>query len=728
MPERAFARQEENVQGYSSNDEYLADEFKRLDLLIQLKLEYLNTDKLGLFDQLKGLVISDDEITEIFSEKPVSPKSGPLYNELLALEKEIAFKEANTHRFLGLPAISRIFHLTPFEKNCLLVCLASEIDPKYEKLYAYLQDDVTKKIPTIGLIDRLLGNSFSERLHIHAIFHPSAPLLKFKLLSFVSQHEIPFPSKALKLDDQIKNFMIGVRFLDARIAGISWITTPGTVDEGVIALDEQHDQMRRAAMQHFSNKETVDKNLIMFFYGPKGGGKKTFAKAICDDLGLPLIVADLEKITEEESLRETVWLLSREAVLHSSALCLDGIDRFSGLNTQHLEALLHSIQAFSKLTFLLAKSSTLPRGALADHVFVDLKFTIPDETMRKHLWKWYLEKYCDAGDSQDIEALAGKFRFTPGQIRDAASAAGNMAHCFSSGNSFYENLHDVCRNMSHSNLSRLAGKTDAKRTWDDIILAPNQLAHMKEICDQAKFRKVVYGDWGYGKKLSIGKGLAILFSGPPGSGKTLAAEIIAGELQLHLYKIDLSRVVDKYIGETEKNLNRIFSEAERSNAVLFFDEADALFGKRSETKDSHDRYANIEVGYLLQRIEEYEGIVILATNLVNNMDEAFQRRMNFIIQFPFPDVKDRERIWKHIYPQNAPLSNDVDFMFLAEKLKICGGNIKNISLASAFFAAREKTSIGMKEIMMAARREYQKMGKPLVPGDFVPYADLLGDI
>jgi SpoVK/Ycf46/Vps4 family AAA+-type ATPase len=231
----------------------------------------------------------------------------------------------------------------------------------------------------------------------------------------------------------------------------------------------------------------------------------------------------------------------------------------------------------------------------------------------------------------------------------------------------------------------------------------------------------VYDRWGFGKKLSLGKGLIALFSGPSGTGKTLSAEILARELGLDLYRIDLSCVVSKYIGETEKNLSRMFAEAQESNAILFFDEADALFGKRSEVKDAHDRYANIEINYLLQRVEEFEGVIILASNLSKNIDAAFVRRLSFMVEFPFPDEGHRLRIWRGIFPRQAPVAEDLDFAFLACKFRIAGGNIKNVALAAAFQAAEAGQAISMVHLVAALKREYQKLGKVCEKADFEQY-------
>jgi SpoVK/Ycf46/Vps4 family AAA+-type ATPase len=279
-------------------------------------------------------------------------------------------------------------------------------------------------------------------------------------------------------------------------------------------------------------------------------------------------------------------------------------------------------------------------------------------------------------------------------------------------------LYQAARLHSNVRLASLARKLTPRYTWEDIILPEDRLQQLREMCAFVNFRSMVYDKWGFDQKLSLGKGLNVLFAGPPGTGKTMAAEIIANDLGLDVYKIDISMVVSKYIGETEKNLSRIFAEAESSNAILFFDEADALFGKRSEVRDSHDRYANIEIGYLLQRMEEYEGVVILASNFRKNMDEAFVRRLHFAVEFPMPDEEDRRRIWEGVWPERTPRNADVDLPFLANRFEVAGGNIRNIALGSAFLAASGGGEVTMKHIVRATRREYQKMGKVVMAGEF----------
>jgi SpoVK/Ycf46/Vps4 family AAA+-type ATPase len=319
--------------------------------------------------------------------------------------------------------------------------------------------------------------------------------------------------------------------------------------------------------------------------------------------------------------------------------------------------------------------------------------------------------------------LATKFRFTPGQIQDTVSTARNLARWRdpAAGQVTMDDLYAASRLQSNQKLRELARKITPHYTWDDIVLPADRMRQLREIVNQIKYRAQVYEVWGFDRKLAMGKGLNALFAGPSGTGKTMAADIMAGELGLDLYKIDLSSVVSKYIGETEKNLARIFMEAETSNAILFFDEADALFGKRSEVRDAHDRYANIEISYLLQRMEEYDGMVILATNLSKNLDDAFVRRMHFTLEFPFPDVKHRRRIWEKIWPTETPRSSKLDLDFMARRIEVAGGNIRNIALAAAFLAADDGAVIDMRHLMRATQREYQKMGKVVMDGDFGEY-------
>lgn len=265
----------------------------------------------------------------------------------------------------------------------------------------------------------------------------------------------------------------------------------------------------------------------------------------------------------------------------------------------------------------------------------------------------------------------------------------------------------------------------AAYTWDDVVLPPAQKGLMRRACGHIRHQHRVYCEWGFDRKISYGRGLSILFAGAPGTGKTMCAQVMANQLNMEMYKINISQIVSKYIGETEKNLQAVFSEAKRSSCIIFFDECDALFGKRSEVKDSHDRNVNVEVAYLLQQIEEYDGVCILATNLIGNIDEAFMRRITYVIRFPFPDPAMRAEIYRRTIPADAPVSEDIDWDFLARRFELSGGHIKNIVLAGAFMAAGEGEPISMAHLLRAAVSEMKKNDIVVVREELREYADLL---
>jgi SpoVK/Ycf46/Vps4 family AAA+-type ATPase len=346
---------------------------------------------------------------------------------------------------------------------------------------------------------------------------------------------------------------------------------------------------------------------------------------------------------------------------------------------------------------------------------------------RQELWREAVGELAKARP-EFVAELAAKFRFGPGKIRDALQPLRWEAHTESAEPRAREAaVLQACRAGSNPNLATFAQKIRLKYRWDDLVLPPDVMEHLREIRNAVRHRARVHGEWGFESKFSLGKGLNVIFSGPSGTGKTMSAEILATDLGLDLYKIDLSSVVSKYIGETEKNLARIFREAEDANCILLFDEADALFGKRSEVKDSHDRYANIEIDYLLQRVEEYEGIIILTTNMLKNLDPAFTRRIQYTVEFPSPDERHRELLWSKVFPAATPLANDLDLAFLAKRFKLSGASIKSIALNSAFLAAANGGVVDMQHVITALKREYRKLGKLASRSEFGAYGDLAVD-
>jgi SpoVK/Ycf46/Vps4 family AAA+-type ATPase len=736
---------------YSNSLEYLLDELKCLDMMIHLRMVKENHKKtVNSLEDFKGLILSEEEILGLvtgcqsqFSEKGLSNHENKdirlLEEALEQMGSQIQKRRTASLKngiYLSLPCLSQLFRLTSFEEKCLLISLASEIDLKYEKIYAYLQDDVTKKYPTLHLIFKLLTEKLEEIAFAKQYFSTQAPLIRWQFLKFIGdQREIPVTSlsRPINIDERIVNFLLENNILDSATSEIlNFVQKKEGIDSLYLNKDLK-DKLKNLTMHLKEVKESVS-NTVVSFYGSAGVGKKRAAAAISGSLNIPLLEVNTRLLLKnEDSFFETLDRIIREAVLLQCCLLFKDFDLLlseEGKISYFRRYLIKEVSTFSWLTFLTGEKNWESKGEIESEKvrYIKIHFPIPDFKLRKKIWEKALNGRNNFMTDLTPDLLAEKFKFTEGQIRAAIATAIDRTffHPFEKNVITDEDLLIGCRQQNNQKLSELSLKITPKFSWQDIVLPDDQIAQLREICNHLKYRHIVYGEWGFEKKVS-GKGLNVLFSGPSGTGKTMAAEILASELKLELYKIDLSQVVSKYIGETEKNLNRIFTEAQTSNTILFFDEADALFGKRSEVKDAHDRYANIEIGYLLQKMEEYEGMTILATNLRQNMDEAFVRRMQFIVDFPFPDERHRELIWRKIFPEIAPISKDLDYRFLAEKLRLAGGNIKNIALNSAFYAADRTSAIGMGHIMLATKREYQKTGKPFLKTDFEPYYELVGE-
>ena len=720
---------ENSSPAYAHYWEYLCDELKRLDLLIHLQLlRQGDKQPASPLDQFRGLVLSETEIYPLLqssngdSTEPaeVSFEYQELAATLTKLETEIDERRAGMAPDVPLARLAQIFQLTKFEQDCLLIALAPELNHKYEKLYAYLQDDVTRKKPSVDLVMNLLLHGTHQRWAARAAFDAGAALFRFRLVRMHDGFDgsRPLISRFLALDDRMVSFLLGRADVDARIENAITCYSPR---EPVPNLPAEQDSIRNAVHTHIHDGNR--QNFIICCHGSYGAGKKTFARNLAADLGFPLLIADVSKMLDGP-FEENVWLLGREALLQSALLCLENFDALlmeDATARSRLEALLEMSRACSWLIFLCSTKQPPLQRLLHQSRLVDLHFPIPDAGARKKIWESLLSPTDGSTANLDFAALASKFRFTTGQICDALSLAQNLAQLRTPPDNEIgmKDLEAACRSQSNQKLGTLARKITPVHSWDDIVLPENLLQQLREICQRVVHRSRVLGDWGFGRKLSLGKGINALFAGPSGTGKTMATEILAHELGIDLYKIDLSGVVSKYIGETEKNLDRVFEAAEDANAILFFDEADSLFGKRSEVRDSHDRYANIEISYLLQKMEEYEGLAILATNLKANLDESFTRRLAFTVHFPFPDHASRRLIWEKIWPTEVVLGNEVDLDCLARQFKLSGGNIKNVALAAAFLAAEDETPVTVAHLLHATGREYQKLGKPLGPDQLV---------
>jgi hypothetical protein len=435
----------------------------------------------------------------------------------------------------------------------------------------------------------------------------------------------------------------------------------------------------------------------------------------------PILVVDGYAFKAREDPGEIADQILREALLEDASIVVRYADEISRTSA-HGRSLQRLFCARPGIPRFLIISDEAVQVPILDSSMVTLTVFTPDFFTRRRLWESQLD---GALAGVDLNELAGRFRLTGSEIDRSATQAFAWSDTYGDGSEpQLSDFFSASRQQSTGEMAGLAERVESIYSWEDLVLPAAVRSQLLSLEHWVRYRYVVYDTWEFSNRVMLGRGLVVLFSGASGTGKTMAAGILARNLELDLYRIDLSQVVSKYIGETEKNLGRIFDAAQSTNAVLFFDEADALFGKRSEVKDAHDRYANIEVSYLLQRMEAYEGIAILCTNFRQNLDQAFARRLHMIVEFPQPGVSDRERIWRLLLPETVP-QDDLDFRFLARQFSLTGGNIKNCVLTAAFQAAAEESPISMRHVVSAIARELQKMEQPLVRSEFGQYYDVV---
>ncbi|HKE97527.1 MAG TPA: ATP-binding protein [Actinomycetes bacterium] len=713
--------------------QHVLAELERLDLLLRVQVWRARQRQQDRGDDLAAFYIPEAEPDALLDKAVGMPTwaTVPLPAELLEsvqarldrMGEAIAASAAASLRQgvpLRLVLLTHLFELTEFDADVVLACLAPELDRGYERLYAYLHDDVTCRQPTVGLVVDLLCPGLEAGLAARARFTPAAPLLRHRLVELGEEPGVPLLGRTLRLDPRVARFLLEDDEIDDRLRPLA---RPAPAGEELDALAFP-DRFRRRLAALAEHARTGGDRLVLYLQGPYGVGKQAVAAAFGRALGHELLVVDGGRLAgcEPGEFETLARLADREARLRGALLHWEGFDALLAEDrAAHLAVLLSVLEARPGLTFLAGEATWEPVDALHGAAFVRLELPQPGYEQRLELWSAALAGVgAEAADpAPDLPALAGTFRLSGGQIRDAAATARNLALARdpSAPRITRADLLAACRLQSNRKLAELAQKITPRYGWDDLVLPPDRMEQLGEIHDQVRYRAVVYGTWGFDRKLALGKGLNVLFAGPPGTGKTMAADVLAGALGLDLYKIDLSSVVSKYIGETEKNLARIFAEAATSNAILFFDEADALFGKRTQVRDAHDRYANVEISYLLQRMEEYEGVVVLATNLRKNMDDAFVRRLHATVEFPVPGVADRRRIWERIWPAETPRAPDLDLGLLARQVEVAGGNIRNIAVAGAFLAAADGGVVTMAHLLRATQREYQKMGKVLTSGE-----------
>jgi hypothetical protein len=585
----------------------------------------------------------------------------------------------------ALATLCRTFALTRFERALLLLCAGIELDSAFAPLCAKLNGDPVCAYPTFSLALAKLPEAHWSALS------PDGTLRRWLLVDVVRRPGVPLTGSALQIDERILHYLTGLHHTDERVLNFA---IPLAV-EGLVA--PSHERLVAAVCEEWSHPHVLP---VIQLCGRDGEAKREIAAAAAGALHVRFSVLRTELLAAHGHELETlarVW--DREAALSGAALYVEA-DSYDGGEPQTLVRRL-----VERLVAPVVLSTPEP-WPLPQRASTVLEVGKPPGPEQRELWARYLGPEAERANEQ-IDRVAGQFDLSAVAIRAAAQQARGAG-----GAPLGERLWDAARARARTELGRLAQPMRTDASFADLVLPERHIALLHEIAMHVAQRMTVYGRWGFGRRTTMGDGISALFAGPSGTGKTMAAAVLANALRLDLYRIDLATVVNKYIGETEKNLRRVFDAAEDGGAILFFDEADALFGKRSEVKDSHDRYANIEINYLLQRVESYRGLAILATNMKSALDEAFLRRLRFVVEFPFPDAAGRQALWRSIFPAAAPLE-DVAFERLA-RLNVAGGNIRNIALRAAFLAAAAGEPIRMTHLRRAALGEYLKLERPAV--------------
>lgn len=628
---------------------------------------------------------------------PTTPQDeAPGHNHEL-LFAELADLEAGMDPPPALILLARTLGLSEFEQNIVMFCVAAELDPRISTLCAKAQCDGACGQPTFALALSVFDDPAWDALS------PERPLRFWRIIDINQPGARPLTASPLRLDERIMNFVKGLNYLDDRLAPYV-AAFPSSLASGPLPSSQQSFVENMLSYLHHG---LPTRSPVIQLLGNDTMSKQLVASCVAAELGRNLYRISIDAFPQQAAdIENLARLWQRESALLPVALYIDAHDSETTPTGAQCSPMSRFLARTGGLIFLSAREAWPGLGCDS----WPLEIEKPTHEEQQAAWEHQL----GAKNSKKAAQLADQFNMNLPSIERIIGRAK-----FRSPNAnghLPDTIWEECCAELRPRLDSLAQRLDTKATWKDIVLPEDETSLLRQIAAQVKQRGKVYHDWGFARKMNRGLGISALFAGESGTGKTMAAEVIANDLRLNLYRIDLSAVVSKYIGETEKNLRRLFDAAEEGGAILFFDEADALFGKRSEVKDSHDRYANIEINYLLQRMEGYRGLAIMATNMRSALDTAFTRRLRFIVNFPFPNVADRRRIWQKTFPPQTPVQG-LDFERLA-RLNLTGGGIHNAAINAAFRAADAGKPVSMAEALMAARSEFIKLDRPIRELDF----------
>ncbi len=702
----------------------LEPELARLDLLIHREILRLRTRYELSLDEFRGLYISDKQVDALVMgarRKDGLPDPAGLTTEAFALLERIAHSPAGRsetpwYRLAASLGLSRA------QRDIVLMALAPELDPKYEVLVAYLNNDVTRKLPTIELAGRLFADTFESRVELRGLLSPDALLNRLGVVEFAAQsRELPRAQRGLRLAPPLGNWLMGLPYADERLA--SACTTQPCTPSFEVANPPP------PGLAHLARRIVAGEQLPTILCTAENAASASAAgHALFAGAARQTVYLDLQRMAAGANTQELVAALTLLARLQRPGIVATPAGALFDPEGRPLEAPLAALRQLCADVPGLVIAGTLKhnlRSALGTSIrCLEIQLPAPGMGERAECWRCALGPY--ANDA-DIDGLADRFIFDADCIMRAVQVARDFAENDGRDAPVDADLFKAARVVSGSHAANESYQAAMCTGWNDLVLPLHVQERLDSLLGAIRQRPRVLDEWGFGRRMSGARGIKALFAGPSGTGKTMAAHMLARRLGLDLQRIDLAAVVSKYIGETEKNLDRAFDTTRRTNAILFIDEADALFGKRSEVKDAHDRYANVETAYLLQKMEDHDGVVILATNLAGNIDDAFSRRVHFTIEFPFPDAAGRARLWRGMLPAAAPLSADIDYEFLGARFELAGGDIRNVVMDAAYAAATRDDAIDMGHLLRAVARQYAKQGK--VPGaaEFRGYQHLLAE-
>ena len=669
---------------FKSNFEYLSKEFKCIENFVR---KYIECKEKGDFKSCREKVLSDFRSEELLLEMRLEEGKEEIFSTALYVRRTCRFSK--------------------LEWFAVMLATMTEFDESYKELILKVEDAETLTYNAILKLYFFTDNisEIEDSCDVLAI-------CKEKMNFFCFVDGIP------KIDPRFYDNLINNSQNKIKITGVSLSPVSNRFGSPLTIREEI-----ASKVSNFLGNPEEGNPICICFYGEEGIGKKTIVNRVCNLKDKDLIYIDIDKV-KGENFSKNVISACREAFFIRGCVCFYGGDNLGAEKHNLLNLAAEITFKFCRVMFVLSNKKMGIIGNSDGIGFVSIE--LPELTIDERFKLWNEElSGKKVSKKLDISELSGKFTLTPKQIK--LSVSDSVIRSAMEKKSLIDSqmISNCVYSQMTENLSEKATLIKKKHTWDELILNPDEKSIIKRACDQMRYRRVVYDKWKMGNRILYGTGLSMLFAGPSGTGKTMAAQVVAHELGLEIYKVDLSRVISKYIGESEKNLGEIFDSAKKSNVILLFDETDSIFAKRTEVKDSHDRNANLETSYLLQKMEEHTGITILTTNFLENIDKAFFRRINYVVHFAFPNAVARKEIWLKMFTKEVPIAKDVDFNFIAKQFELSGGSIKNACLTAAFMAASENTEITMKHMIKSIEYEIKKQGKMVAKSDFAEYGYLL---